>query len=106
MRHDANPTHQRQGGTGRARLLTGEVAMALMHEAPARRGRATTRRPFWMSMALLVCWMGVLSTWIPKVAPPCGSRGQGLFVRLPFDNRTLWGNPGASSTFLVGWDGL
>ena len=36
--------------------------MALMHEAPARRGRATTRRPFRTSMALLVCWMGVLST--------------------------------------------
>ena len=62
MRYDANPTHQRHGGTGRARLLTGEVAMALMHEAPARRGRATTRRSFRMSMALLVCWMGVLST--------------------------------------------
>ncbi len=36
--------------------------MALMHEAPARRGSATTRRPFRMSRALLVCWMGVLST--------------------------------------------
>ena len=36
--------------------------MALMHEAPARRGRATTQRPFRTSMALLVCWMGVLST--------------------------------------------
>jgi len=36
--------------------------MALMHEAPARRGRATTQRPLKWSMALLVCWMGVLST--------------------------------------------
>ena len=36
--------------------------MALMHEAPARRGRATTQRPLKTSMALLVCWMGVLST--------------------------------------------
>ena len=36
--------------------------MALMHEAPAWRGRATTRRPLKTSMALLVCWMGVLST--------------------------------------------
>ena len=61
MRHDANPTHQGQGGTGRARLLTGEVAMALMHEAPARRGRATSQRPFRMSRTLLVWWMGVLS---------------------------------------------